>query len=91
MTTSRPPEIYNFHAIRGRLGTAGQPTEAQFRAVREAGFDVVINLALSTSPKNIGIAEAEQDLSAIWQPNGVWSCFISNQLEPTGHRSSLAQ
>jgi hypothetical protein len=50
MTTSGLPEIYNFHGIRDRLGTAGQPTEAQFRAVREVGFDVVINPALPTSP-----------------------------------------
>ena len=41
-------EIYRFHGL-GELGTAGQPTEAQFRTIREAGFDVVINLALPTS------------------------------------------
>jgi protein tyrosine phosphatase (PTP) superfamily phosphohydrolase (DUF442 family) len=41
--------IDNFHAIGERLGTAGQPTESQFRAVREAGFEVVVNLALPTS------------------------------------------
>jgi protein tyrosine phosphatase (PTP) superfamily phosphohydrolase (DUF442 family) len=42
-------EIYSFRAVDDRLGTAGQPTEGQFRAVHEAGFDVVINLALPTS------------------------------------------
>ena len=42
-------EIYNFRAIGERLGTAGQPTASQLRAVREAGFEVVINLALPTS------------------------------------------
>src|ERR1700758_3855351 len=42
-------DIYNFRAIGERLGTAGQPTEGQFRAVREAGFEIVINLALPTS------------------------------------------
>ena len=41
--------IYNFRAIGDRLGTAGQPTETQFQAVRDAGFDAVINLALPTS------------------------------------------
>jgi protein tyrosine phosphatase (PTP) superfamily phosphohydrolase (DUF442 family) len=41
--------IYNFRAIDERLGTAGQPTEPQFRQVREAGFEAVINLALPTS------------------------------------------
>jgi protein tyrosine phosphatase (PTP) superfamily phosphohydrolase (DUF442 family) len=42
-------DIYNFRAIGDRLGTGGQPTEAQFDDVREAGFEVVINLALPTS------------------------------------------
>src|SRR5215470_17751236 len=42
-------EIYSFRAVDDRLGTAGQPTEGQFRAVRDAGFDAVINLALPTS------------------------------------------
>ena len=41
--------IYNFHAISEQLGTAGQPAEEQFRTVREAGFEAVINLALPTS------------------------------------------
>lgn len=42
-------EIYSFRAVGDRLGTAGQPTERQFRMVREAGFEAVINLALPTS------------------------------------------
>jgi len=42
-------EIYNFRAIGDKLGTAGQPTEGQFRIVRTAGFEAVINLALPTS------------------------------------------
>lgn len=42
-------EIYSFRAIGDRLGTAGQPTESQFRAIYEAGFETVINLALPTS------------------------------------------
>src|SRR5947207_11521023 len=51
MKTSPGPlsEIYNFHAIGERLGTAGQPTKDQFRMIRDAGFDVVLNLALPTS------------------------------------------
>ena len=49
-TTPQPlSDIYNFQAINDRLGTAGQPTESQFRAVRDAGFEAVINLALPTS------------------------------------------
>jgi protein tyrosine phosphatase (PTP) superfamily phosphohydrolase (DUF442 family) len=42
-------EIYSFRAVGDRLGTAGQPTESQFLAVCEAGFETVINLALPTS------------------------------------------
>jgi protein tyrosine phosphatase (PTP) superfamily phosphohydrolase (DUF442 family) len=42
-------EIYGFYAIGEQLGTAGQPTEDQFRTVRQAGFEAVINLALPTS------------------------------------------
>ena len=142
-------EIYNFRALGEKLGTAGQPTEVQFRAVSEAGFEAVINLALPTSdnalanegsivtglgmayvhiPVNFktpaaqdfqtfcrmmaafegqrvfvhcaanmrvsafmflyrvlhqraSIAEAEQDMHAIWQPDEAWSRFIPNQLE----------
>ena len=42
-------EIYGFRAVGDKLGTAGQPTQEQFRMVREAGFEAVINLALPTS------------------------------------------
>lgn len=42
-------EIYSFRAVGDGLGTAGQPTESQFRAIREADFEAVINLALPTS------------------------------------------
>ena len=41
--------IYNFRSIGDKLGTAGQPTEAQFQLVCDAGFKAVINLALPTS------------------------------------------
>jgi protein tyrosine phosphatase (PTP) superfamily phosphohydrolase (DUF442 family) len=41
--------IQNYRAVDDRLGTAGQPVADQFRAVREDGFEVVVNLALPTS------------------------------------------
>lgn len=41
--------IFNYHEVSASLGTAGQPTAAQFALIREAGYDVVINLALPTS------------------------------------------
>ena len=46
---TRLAEIYRFRPVGDHLGTAGQPTEGQFRMVREAGFEAVINLALLTS------------------------------------------
>jgi protein tyrosine phosphatase (PTP) superfamily phosphohydrolase (DUF442 family) len=42
-------DIYNFRAVGDGLGTAGQPSARQFKALHEAGFEVVINLALPTS------------------------------------------
>lgn len=42
-------DIDNFLPISDQLATAGQPTAAQFAEIAEAGFAVVINLALPTS------------------------------------------
>jgi protein tyrosine phosphatase (PTP) superfamily phosphohydrolase (DUF442 family) len=46
-------EIYNFRPIGDKLGTAGQPTQAQLQTIRESGFEAVINLALPTSDNTI--------------------------------------
>jgi uncharacterized protein (TIGR01244 family) len=140
--------IRAFRAVSDKLGTAGQPTAKQFEAIRQAGFEAVINLALPTSDnaladegsivtklgmayvhipvnfqaprpedfqafsqvmqafegrpvfvhcaanmrvsafvfldrilhKGIPRAEAKKDLSAIWEPDEVWSRFIENVL-----------
>lgn len=45
--------IYNFRAISDNLATSGQATEEQFAAVKEAGFELVINLALLDSKYNL--------------------------------------
>lgn len=37
-------DIKNFIRIDERVGTAGQPTAEQFQAVRDAGYEVVVNL-----------------------------------------------
>jgi protein tyrosine phosphatase (PTP) superfamily phosphohydrolase (DUF442 family) len=42
-------EIKNFHRVSDSLGSAGQPTAEQFRAVKESGYETVINLAPSES------------------------------------------
>ena len=39
-------EIRNFDAIDDRLGTAGQPTEAQLGEVAGAGYEAIVNLGL---------------------------------------------
>ena len=41
--------IKGFVALSDRLGTAGQPTEAQFADVAAAGFEMVVNLGLPSS------------------------------------------
>jgi protein tyrosine phosphatase (PTP) superfamily phosphohydrolase (DUF442 family) len=45
--------IYSFRAVGDMLGTAGQPTQAQFPVIRDSGFKAVINLALPTSDNAI--------------------------------------
>lgn len=42
-------DIDNYVPISKTLATAGQPTAAQFAEISQAGFDVVVNLALPTS------------------------------------------
>jgi len=46
-------ELYNFLKISDSIATAGQPTATQFAAVKNAGYEVVINLALPTSTNAI--------------------------------------
>jgi protein tyrosine phosphatase (PTP) superfamily phosphohydrolase (DUF442 family) len=46
-------DLYKFHSFGDQLGTAGQPTPAQFHAVRDAGFKAVVNIALPTSDNAI--------------------------------------
>jgi protein tyrosine phosphatase (PTP) superfamily phosphohydrolase (DUF442 family) len=42
-------DIRAFLPLDSRLATSGQPTEAQFTAIRDAGFETVINLAMPNS------------------------------------------
>jgi protein tyrosine phosphatase (PTP) superfamily phosphohydrolase (DUF442 family) len=51
--------ILNFLEISDTLGTAGQPAAGQFAAIREAGYEVVINLAMPAS-SNAVADEAER-------------------------------
>ena len=45
--------ITSFRKISERLASSGQPDEMQFKAIAEAGFEVVINLAMPNSDNAI--------------------------------------
>lgn len=45
--------ITAFRRLGERIGTGGQPTTEQFGAIRDAGFEAIINLALPTSTNAI--------------------------------------
>jgi protein tyrosine phosphatase (PTP) superfamily phosphohydrolase (DUF442 family) len=49
MTAAKLTDIQNYLAISPTLGTAGQPTAEQFKAIADVGYSVVVNLALSTA------------------------------------------
>ncbi|MBD2256588.1 sulfur transferase domain-containing protein [Pseudanabaena sp. FACHB-2040] len=49
MSTEPLASIYHFLPISDAIATAGQPTAEQFEAIRQAGYQVVVNLALLTS------------------------------------------
>ena len=44
-------EITNFYFLTDRIAASGQPSEAQLEEVRDAGYEVVINLALHDNPE----------------------------------------
>ena len=61
-------EIYNHYAMPAGLGTSGQPTPEQFAAIKDAGFDTVINLAMPTSDNALadeGRLVAEQGMTYV--------------------------
>jgi uncharacterized protein (TIGR01244 family) len=44
-------DIYNFRQVSPNLASSGQPREHQLRAIAEAGYNVIINLALHDDPR----------------------------------------
>lgn len=50
---SQLSDIFHFQATTEKLGTAGQPTAEQFDAVKAAGYEVVINLAMGNTPRDL--------------------------------------
>ena len=49
MTTPQLEAVRAFLSLNDQIGTAGQPTAEQFAAIQAAGYETVMNLALSTS------------------------------------------
>jgi uncharacterized protein (TIGR01244 family) len=43
--------IHNYRAVDETLATSGQPAQAQFASIAQAGFSTVINLALHDDPR----------------------------------------
>jgi len=42
-------EIYNFLQLSDKIATSGQPTAEQFAAIKQADYQLIVNLALPTS------------------------------------------
>jgi len=64
-------QILNFVPVSDDLGTAGQPGPEQFQAIRAAGYDVVINLAMPDSTNALPDEAAlvrEQDMAYVHIP-----------------------
>ena len=55
--------IYNFLQLNESLSSSGMPTAEQMKEVADAGVNVVINLALKTSPK--ALANEEQVVNSL--------------------------
>lgn len=49
MSAQSIQSIYNFLKLWDLIATSGQPTEEQFSAIKEAGYQLVVNLALVES------------------------------------------
>ena len=58
MSGSPIEEIYNYLKVSDSIATAGQPTEAQFSAIKASGYPVVINLALPESSNALANEQA---------------------------------
>ncbi|MBD2182070.1 protein tyrosine phosphatase family protein [Planktothrix sp. FACHB-1355] len=51
MSENQIESIYNFFKVSAKVATAGQPTEAQLGVIKDAGYQLIVNLALPESPK----------------------------------------
>ncbi|HZR34017.1 MAG TPA: NUDIX domain-containing protein [Nevskia sp.] len=87
--------IRDFRRIDARLATAGQPTAEQFRAVRAAGFQTVINLLPEDAPAALAgerqLVEAEglryHQLPVAWEaPSAEIFALFCALMEDEGER-----
>jgi len=62
MTEDLLQQIYNYRRLSENIGTAGQPTETLMKVIADSGFQVVINLALTSSdnalPDEAGLVQS---------------------------------
>lgn len=65
MANNNLENIYNYRKISNFIATSGQPTEEQFYAIKNAGYEVVVNLALSESPRAIPQEQAIVELQGM--------------------------
>ena len=67
--------IQNYYQINDRLATSGQPTPQQFELIKDAGYQVIVNLAMSCSTNaianedvivtNLGLAYVQ--IPVVWE------------------------
>ena len=66
--------IYKFLRLSDSVGTAGQPNASQFTAIKDAGYRIVVNLAVPDSPQAVANERelvAAQGLEYVHIP-GLW-------------------
>jgi len=91
-------EIHNFLQISDNLATAGRPTEDQLAMLQQAGYHLVINLALPKQPNALpNEDEIVTDLGMEYinipvvfnNPTAAELDQMMDALEPMPHRSAL--
>ncbi|MGD1919012.1 MAG: protein tyrosine phosphatase family protein [Pleurocapsa sp.] len=59
--------IQDYYQIDDNLATSGQPTSEQFRSIKDAGYQVIVNLAMSCSTNAISNeGEVVTDLGLVY-------------------------
>ena len=56
--TSSIGDIHNYRQATPQMATSGQPREDQLQAIAEAGYEVIVNLALHDDPRYSLVDEA---------------------------------